>query len=137
MSTIGADDLIFYTDKEGEIYSGGFHVNSILMKQGLSPMMTLNQDYQKGGKDVSDLFDHLVVPNWSLAFPFKQGGGIKKNLSDDNEDEDEVVSEDLHNQLLKMMSVDSSEVKQGGKQKTKKSQIKVNKKTKKNRKNEK
>ena len=112
MSTIGAEDLIFYTDKEGEIHSGGFKVNSILMKQGFSPMMTINQQ-QKGGQEkqqVSDLFDHLVVPNWTLAFPFKQGGSYKEEKEEDYDDDtdDEVITEDLHTQLLNMVKVDDS-----------------------------
>ena len=39
---IGANELVFNTDKEEGVFSGGFNVNSIMMKSGLSPIMTLN-----------------------------------------------------------------------------------------------
>jgi hypothetical protein len=49
MSYIGADELVFYNDKEKGIHSGGFSVNSIMMKEGRSPIITLNNN-QNGGK---------------------------------------------------------------------------------------
>lgn len=82
MSNIDADDLIFYTDKDNEIYSGGYSVKSIMLKNNMSPIVTLNDNVvalnkpQKGGSleslnKVSDLFDNLVVPNWSIAYTNK------------------------------------------------------------------
>ena len=61
MSTLGAEDLIFYSDKDNNIYSGGFKVNSIIMKNGLSPIVTLNQSGGDNLNNVSDLFKNLVV----------------------------------------------------------------------------
>ena len=43
---IGANELIFNTDKEAGIYSGGFSINSIMMKSGLSPILTVNKPLQ-------------------------------------------------------------------------------------------
>jgi hypothetical protein len=125
-SAIGPDDFVFYKDAEGEIYSGGYRVNSILLKQGFSPMMTLNQT-QNGGsvnnnnnENVSQLFDHMVVPNWSLAFPFKQGGGQQSYHKEEEENaksmnEDDVIDEDIHSKLLKMLTVDEKSLKKGTK----------------------
>jgi hypothetical protein len=74
---IGPDELIYNND--GEIHSGGFSVNSIMLKNGLSPIMTLNDtngnsnQMQTGGEKVSDLFNNLVIPNWSLSYNYKNG----------------------------------------------------------------
>ena len=125
MTTIGDNEFVFYKDSEGDIYSGGFQVNSLLMKQGFSPIMTLNQASQNGGANVSDLFHNLVVPNWALAFPFKQSGG-KGNIIDKKEDEvtddeeEEVIDEDIHSKLLSMLTVNPSETKNSSNQGTRK-----------------
>jgi hypothetical protein len=110
---MNAEDLIFYSDKENNIYSGGFNVNSVMLKQGISPMVTLNQsnNSQSGGSnDVSDLFNHLVVPNWAFTTPFKKGGKKMElnNEDDDREENDDFISEDLHSKLLSMVKVEDS-----------------------------
>ena len=108
---IGAGELVFSTDKENGINSGGFDVKSIMMKAGISPIMTLNG--QSGGGDmnkVSDLFDSLVIPNWALSYNNRIIGGhgkdIKKNYdSDDNSDDEnnEEIDDDLHDKLLDLV----------------------------------
>jgi hypothetical protein len=137
MTTIGNNEFVFYKDTEGDIYSGGFQVNSLLMKQGFSPIMTLNRGDQMGGTNgmgstnemggtnVSDLFHNLVVPNWALAFPFKQSGGkstIKKEEQYENSDkeEEEVLDEDIHSKLLGMLTVNPSEMKKSSHKGTRK-----------------
>jgi hypothetical protein len=118
MSSLSAEDLIFYSDKDNNIYSGGFNVNSIIMKNGSSPIATLNQT-QKGGdnsnsnyNNVSDLFQHLVVPNWTFTLPIKKAfqkqnveynHKVDKN-NDKDEDEDECIDEDLHSKLLSLIA---------------------------------
>ena len=93
---IGANELIFNTDKEAGIYSGGFSINSIMMKSGLSPILTLNKPLQSGGaSQVSDLFKDLVIPNWALSYSMK--GGEYKDESSDSESE---IDDDLHDKLL-------------------------------------
>ena len=52
MSSIGAEDLIFYSDKENNIYSGGFNVNSLIMKQGFSPIVTLNTNHFQNKQNI-------------------------------------------------------------------------------------
>jgi hypothetical protein len=104
MSYLGAGDLIFNNDEDGEIHTGGFSVKSILMKSGFSPIQTLNSD-QNGGSNfnsnkVSDLFSaDLVVPNWAYSMDSKFIGGSKKNNHnyDSSDDEnDEPIEDDLH-----------------------------------------
>jgi hypothetical protein len=86
-----------------------------MLKQGLSPMVTLNQShdsqYQSGGSNnVSDLFNHLVIPNWAFTTPFKKIGGKKmEEYSDeDNDDDDDFISEELHSKLLSMVKVEDN-----------------------------
>jgi hypothetical protein len=129
-SYIGPDELIYNND--GEIHSGGFSVNSIMLKNGLSPIMTLNNNNanvntysnQMGGEKVSDLFNNLVIPNWSLSYNYKNGavyqGGANgvmynsnKKRGDDEygEHDDEVMEESLHDKLLNLVKVDKTEMK--------------------------
>lgn len=84
---IGPDELIYNND--GEIHSGGFNINSIMMKNGMSPIMTLNSNnfmiHQNGGANeinkVSDLFANLVIPNWNLSYNYKNGGTFVEKKS--------------------------------------------------------
>ena len=104
---IGADELVFNNDIDNGIHSGGFSVNSIMMKAGMSPIMTLNNnDSMIGGNKVSDLFNNLVVPNWALTYNNRIIGGKYKEIehNDDSEsDDDEVISDDLHDKLLDLV----------------------------------
>ena len=125
---IGPDELIYNND--GEIHSGGFSVNSIMLKNGLSPIMTLNDtngnsnQMQTGGEKVSDLFNNLVIPNWSLSYNYKNGvvyqGGANDIYNNSNnkskkynydDDDDDVMKEDLHEKLLNLVKVDKNEIK--------------------------
>jgi hypothetical protein len=127
-SYIGPDELIYNND--GEIHSGGFSVNSIMLKNGLSPIITLNNNNvntntnttQFGGDKVSDLFNNLVIPNWSLSYNYKngvhyQGGSLDNGGYNSNkkraveEDDDEVMEEALHDKLLNLVKVDKTEMK--------------------------
>ena len=110
---IGANELVFNTDKEAGIYSGGFSINSIMMKSGLSPILTVNKPLQSGGaSQVSDLFKDLVIPNWALSYSMK--GGEYKDESSDSEDE---IDDDSHDKLLGL--VREHDVKSAGSKKKK------------------
>ena len=118
MSYIEAKDLV-YTNKDG-IYSGGFNVQSIMMKRGISPIMTINNnDGQKGGSpsQVSDIFSGLVVP----AYAYYHNGGSKsvsisyKNHNrenDESDSEDDVIDDDLHDKLLDLVKEHDNKLKQ-------------------------
>jgi len=103
---IGAGELVFNNDMEGGIHSGGFSVNSIMLKNGMSPIMTINNE-QIGGKldKVSDLFNDLVVPNWALSYNtyITSGGKYKEVEHNDSDSDDDVVHDDLHDKLLELV----------------------------------
>jgi len=139
-SYIGPDELIYNND--GEIHSGGFSVNSIMLKNGLSPIMTLNDNntntIQMGGDKVSDLFNNLVIPNWSLSYNYKNGavyeGGANGLKKHDDPDDDEIMEEELHDKLLNLVRVDKTEMKNSiiSNKKSSKKNFKSTNKTKKN-----
>ena len=108
---IGGDELVFNNDKELGIHSGGFSVKSIMMKSGMSPIMTLNMG-QNGGtntNNLSDLFDNLVIPNWALTYNDRIIGGEHKDKNkniqqnDSDSDSDDVIDTDLHDKLLDLV----------------------------------
>lgn len=115
MSIIGADELIFTNDPSNGIYSGGFSINSIMMKNGISPIITLNSPLQLqdgGANNVSDLFDNIVIPNWAYYLPDKMSGGTSyKSKEFDSDSEDDVIDNDLHDKLLDLVKPDIKEMK--------------------------
>jgi hypothetical protein len=105
---IGADELVFNNDDDKGIHSGGFSVNSIMMKSNMSPIMTLNtpNSITGGGTNkVSDLFNDLVVPNWALSYNNRIIGGKYKDVDHDQSesDDDDVIHDDLHEKLLELV----------------------------------
>jgi hypothetical protein len=119
---IGADELVFNTDSEEGVYSGGFSVNSIMMKAGMSPIMTLNS--QKGGGDsnkVSDLFDSLVIPNWAVSYGNRMIGGEYKD--NNGEDSDEDIDDELHDKLLGLVKEHENKLNQKKIRKTRKQKL--------------
>ena len=108
---IGADELVFNNDIKEGIHSGGFNVKSIMMKAGMSPIMTVNTDQTGGGDKVSDLFNDLVIPNWTLSYNNRIIGGKYKEVEhNDDEDEDEVIDDDLHEKLLDLVKQHNTEI---------------------------
>jgi hypothetical protein len=108
MSYLDANDLIFNNDIKNGIHTGGFSVNSIMMKEGISPIMTMNNNnnIQKGGTPlVSDLFNDMAVPNWALSYHNKMFGGEYENIINDSDEEadNNVVNDDLHDKLLDLV----------------------------------
>ena len=124
---IGADELVFNTDKEAGIYSGGFSVNSVMMKAGLSPILTVNKPLQSGGSTkVSDLFNDLVIPNWALSYSMI-GGEYKDESSDSDSgsdsDSDSDIDDDLHDKLLDLVKEHDIKTAQAKKKKTRKQRV--------------
>jgi len=111
MSNLSGNDLVYYKENN-RIMSGGFNINSILMKQNISPSLTMNNGMQTGGSagSVSNLFKSLAVPTGLLylherkqkhnhmGFQMQVGG--KKKTNNDNkslvekEDKDKDEDED-------------------------------------------
>jgi hypothetical protein len=116
MSYIGANEMVFNNDTVNGIHTGGFSVNSIMMKNGISPIMTINKEQSGGSNLVSDIFNNLVVPNWTLSYDNKIGGKYKD--IDIDSDEDEVIDEDLHDKLLELVKENDSKIKEKKKRAT-------------------
>jgi hypothetical protein len=100
---IGADELVFNNDIKEGIHSGGFNVKSIMMKAGMSPIMTVNTDQTGGGDKVSDLFNNIVIPNWTLSYNNRIVGGKYKEVEHDDDEDDDVIDDDLHDKLLDLV----------------------------------
>ena len=123
---IGANELVFNTDKELGVYSGGFSVNSIMMKSGLSPILTINKPLQSGGaSQVSDLFNDLVIPNWALSYSMR-GGEYKDDTSDSDSEYGDDIDDSLHDKLLEL--VREHDIKTAGEKKKKTRRQRVSKK---------
>ena len=126
---IGANELVFNMDKNAGIYSGGFNVNSIMMKAGMSPIMTINTEQQGGDSNkVSDLFNNLVIPNWALSYHNKFSGGEYKEHDEDS-DSDSDIDDELHEKLLGLVKEHENKLNKQNKKKTKRTQIKTKKTT--------
>jgi len=98
-----ANELIFDAGKNG-ITSGGFSVNSIMLKMGLSPLATLNKsNEQSGGTHVSDMFDGIVVPTWAFTHDMTAIAKSIYNPETDNVD-DTVLEDDIYDKLLDLVS---------------------------------
>ena len=112
MSYLDGNDLVFYGGSDNQIYSGGFSVNSIMMKSGISPFTTLNSINGQIGGNVGDVFKDLVVPSWLVSQEYKGTGGSKhvKNFDEDSEDE-EVISDELYDKLVDLVTVSDAEIK--------------------------
>uniref|UniRef100_A0A6C0AQL7 Uncharacterized protein n=1 Tax=viral metagenome TaxID=1070528 RepID=A0A6C0AQL7_9ZZZZ len=124
---IGSKELVFNINQDEQIYSGGFNVNSIMMKAGMSPIMTLNTDQVGGGSNkVSDLFKNLVVPSWTLSYSNKTGGYKDYGKDPDSDtDNDSDVGDDLHDKLLDLVRESDNKLisKKGGKKTRKQKNI--------------
>jgi hypothetical protein len=132
---IGAGELVFNNDIEGGIHSGGFSVNSIMLKNGMSPIMTFNTE-QTGGKldKVSDLFNDLVVPNWALSYNNRIIDGKYKEIEhNDSDSDDDVIEDDLHEKLLGLVKEHNVKAKSTKKKTTRKNKKSSKKNTKRNR----
>ena len=99
---IGGNEMVFSINSGGAC-SGGFNVNSIMMKAGMSPITTLQS--QSGGDNVSDLFGgNLVIPSWLLSYSTMNGmEGGKKDKHKDEDSEDECIDDKLYESLLDLV----------------------------------
>jgi hypothetical protein len=124
---IGADELVFNNDDEAGINSGGFSVKSIMMKAGMSPIMTLNNQFGGSSDKVSDLFDNLVIPNWTLSYGNRMFGGEYVDKDNNSEvDSDDDIDDDLHEKLLYLVKEHDTKQKAGSKKKKTRKQKKTN-----------
>lgn len=100
-ANIGGNEMVFSINSGGAC-SGGFNVNSIMMKSGMSPITTLQS--QSGGDNVSDLFGgNLVIPSWLLSYTTMNGGGGNKGKHKDDDSDDECIDDNLYDTLLNLV----------------------------------
>ena len=99
------DDMVF-NKSNGTIQSAGFKVDSILMQNGSSALITKNSGAQTGGGSVADLFKDLAVPAGLAQFTRKQFGGDVHESKIKKTDDPEPIGEDIHEKLLKMVELE-------------------------------
>jgi hypothetical protein len=106
---IGANELIFQLSG-GKIYSGGFTVNSELLRGGIAPMSFLNNnnnnssDSEKPSGVFGESGSYVIPPLFfkSLDTETQRGGATKNNYNYEDERDSEIIGEDLHDKLLQI-----------------------------------
>ena len=126
------NDLIFYKGGNGNIMSGGYDVESHMLRNGISPMRTLNleQPEQSGGKEkkekkekkVSNEFENLAVPAGLYYISQPQTKTKHKEQQNYNK-EHTPLSDDIFDKLYEMIEYSDKK-----KRKTKKQNLSVDKK---------
>lgn len=111
-TNFGPDDLLFYKEQQGGndiIMSGGYSVDSYLLKEGFSPIQTLNslESGQEGGsKQVSSIFENLAVPA-GLFFNNKKPvqdmyGGARKCM------DHTMLPDNIFDEFMRMIEIDKT-----------------------------
>ena len=99
------DDFLFY--KAGDvIMSGGYSIDSLLLKEGISPMQTFNSlenNNQMGGNKPSNIFENLAVPA-GLLFINKKNIGSYSSLSDYKETK--MLPDNIFDEFMSMIEMD-------------------------------
>ena len=135
MTHFSGDDLIFYKEN-GKILSGGYSIDSILLKNNISPMTTLNTNQMGGGKNVSSSFENLAVPA-GLLYLHNSNSKTNNNNNNTNEFNNEyrdhvTMDDDLHDKLFKLAEVNKPKKKRSIKNKKSIKETKSKKKSRKN-----
>jgi len=132
-------EFIYYTDKDGCINSGGFCIKSIMLKNKISPIITLNKpsgelfNEEKINK-VSDIFDDLVLPNWAYLQPRATiyNTDYNENLNNEkikyknnftNDDNDDTIDDYLYNELLELVKEKEDTIKKQKKNESRKKKL--------------
>ena len=113
MSILNHNDLIFYK-QDGQIISGGYSLNSALLKNGISPMQTMNtlEQTKTGGTNkvqkVSDMFTNFAVPaGLYLMNPTNNTNTIDKPKGH-YDTHHTMLSDDIYDKLFKLVQPDES-----------------------------
>ena len=119
-------DLIFYKNNDGNIMSGGYDVESHMLRNGISPMRTLNleQFEQNGGKDkkeakVSNGFENLAVPAGLFYITQSQSKNKIKNKNKEQHSYDKEhtpLPDDIFDKLYEMIEYNDKKKRQTRKQ---------------------
>jgi hypothetical protein len=104
--SIFEEDEMVFNKSNGTVNSAGFKVDSILMQNGNSALITKNSGVQTGGGSVADLFKDLAVPAGLAQFTRKQFGGDVHESKIKKAEDPEPIGEDIHEKLLKMVEIE-------------------------------
>jgi hypothetical protein len=111
MSILNHNDLIFYK-QDGQIISGGYSLNSALLKNGISPMQTMNtlEQTKTGGTNkvqkVSDMFTNFAVPaGLYLINPNNNNSDKPKGHYEKHHT---MLSDDIYDKLFKLVQPDET-----------------------------
>ena len=121
---LDTNDLLFYKQQQGGndiIMSGGYSIDSLLLKEGISPMQTFNSlenGNQMGGNKASNIFENLAVPA-GLLYINKKNIGSYSSLSDYKETK--MLPDNIFDEFMNMIEIDKRKRK-----KTRKNDIIVN-----------
>jgi hypothetical protein len=99
------DDFLFYKDGD-VIMSGGYSIDSLLLKEGISPMQTFNSlenNNQMGGNKASNIFENLAVPA-GLLYINKKNIGSYSSLSDYKETK--MLPDNIFDEFMSMIEMD-------------------------------
>jgi hypothetical protein len=112
MSILNHNDLIFYK-QDGQIISGGYSLNSALLKNGISPMQTMNtlEQTKTGGTNkvqkVSEMFTNFAVPaGLYLMNPTNPTNPDKPKGHYDTHHT--MLSDDIYDKLFKLVQPDET-----------------------------
>jgi hypothetical protein len=138
-NVLGHDDLLFYKEQHGGndiIMSGGYSVDSFLLKEGLSPMQTFSslESGQSGGKQseekqVSSIFENLAVPAGLFYInqkPTQDAYSNNKRKCMDHK----MLPDNIFDEFIKMIEIDKHKKRQ---RKTRRQEDIPNKRTRKQR----
>jgi hypothetical protein len=123
MSHFTGEDLIFYKENtEGPIMSGGYLIDSIMLKNSIPPMTTYNYNHGGGGSSdsdkVSSIFQHLAVPA-GLFYTTERSPKMDACEFQSTE----ALSDDIHDRLFALVEITGKKPKNN----TKKHKTKLNK----------
>jgi hypothetical protein len=114
---LGNNDFVFMQrvglNGEKEFIGGGYKVNSFFLNNGESPMTTINNNSQEGGK-VSSPFENLAVP----AGVFYINQRITKTNTDNNHKykNHQMLPDEIMDKLVNLVEVDKKRKRKSRKQ---------------------
>ena len=132
--SLTADDFVLYKNAEN-MMSGGYKLNSIFLKNGVSPMQTVNfrkntletnslesdskdSKEAKGKNNISSLFEDLAIP---AGLFFNNAKLFSENkIPFEPYKEHTVLPDDIFDKLFKMVEYDATAIKANKYKKTRK-----------------
>ena len=116
------DDLVFNEESENENpdvpqiddnqidnpSGGGFSLKNAIMKAGVSPLQLVGGN--AFGEPTTPNLSSYAVPNWAYSNGgYKKGVEVGRNIfQTETPEDDEYVSDDLHDRLLSLVSVNKN-----------------------------